>query len=375
MRLKLAYSLLLVAATVGCKAARQVPGSEVQTAGSGPKALCEGQSIKICQFPNDHELDEAIQLVLGDIQAAEAARKPGTQDLALARVACAEVAYPGNEPAIRAEASKRGTFICLFNSQFTMNVALNRLSTFIEDFETVDETPGYTDEKWVDAQKTNGSLGHNLESQDLEKYMTATKKHLDRRAKSPTIGIKMETEFFDRYIRAKLDKTRGKPTSIFLGVFLPSKDESTDAAAVLKATLGHEIFHSLYFHSAPMQKIVKTYIDAAPPPDVKALKKKLSQKGYAVENTDGKPPSPKQVYMFYNEVQAYLLESGACTDGAFVRYEDDDLDEPLKPVPGHAPMVVKYAAGLRQKLLAASVISPEWAGKWSPDLVTTGCVP
>ncbi|MCX6127856.1 MAG: hypothetical protein NTX25_02180 [Proteobacteria bacterium] len=370
----LAFSLVLLGILNACKTVDQGAASQVMNK-KQDRLDCGGDEIQICVLPDQYPLDVAIDRVLEPVQ--ESVKKHGLDknNLDHAIVACAEVSYPGSEAAIINEAKKRGTFICLFNSAFVMNMSLNRLSTFIEDFETVDQKSDYSDKQWVKAQIDDGTQGHNLESQDLQRYLKETKKYIDKRAKSEVKGIKLETEFLENYIRPAIDEVRGKPKSILLGVFLPEEGKKKDASAQLKAVLGHEIFHSLYFHCDKMQKQVKGYIDGTQPEEVRLMKKKLSQKGYAVENSDGKAPSEKQIYMFYNEAQAYLLESGACRDGAFVEYEDGDKESPEKPIENKSPLIVKHTGKLRQVLLKENVISADWAQKWSPDLTAMGCKP
>lgn len=331
-------------------------------ASAGNSAVCSGKNIEMCIIPGNLELDVAIDSVLAELK--DQPRGPNGP----AKVACAELNYPGAEPKVLAEKDQRGTFICLFNHTSSMNMALNRLSTYIEDFETVDAASDYSDAAWAAAQLTNGSLGHNLESPDLRRYLAETKAHITKRAQSSVAGIQLENEFMNRFIVPMIEK---KPKSILLGVPLP---ESTGdaAAAELKAVLGHEVFHSIYFHSDLMKKLVKTYIDATSAEDVALMKKRLGQKGYAVENEDGSAPTPKQNYMFYNETAAYLLESGACTDGAFMSYIDESVED-LVPVSKTAPLVVRHAAKLREILVGQQVIEANWAQKWSPDLLKAGC--
>lgn len=338
-----------------------------------PAVTCSVEAMTRCEFAGRHDLDKAIALVLKNVQDHVAASPAPTTSLDGAHVACAEVAYPGNEPVLIAEKEKRGTFICLFNNQYTMNMALNRISTFVEDFETVDAKQDYSDTSWTEAQKTDGTLGHNLESPDIKRYQRETSTYIQRRSGSNLRGIRLESEFLSGFIARKIDDETGKPQSILLGVPLPAAGGTRDAMDELKAVLGHEIFHSLYFHSAQMREIVKSFIDELPKRDVDLMKRKLLIKGYDVVNDDGSPPSEKQVYMFYNEAQAYLLESGACTDGAFMSYSDEDAEEPEHMIEKTAPLVVKYAAALRQRLVESGVIARDWANAWSPDLVQAGC--
>ncbi len=363
--------VLLFQVLAACKTTGSNKSSD--TLGNKEDLKCKGKDIEICKVEGQHPLDEAIELVLKQVQKSVDKHGIDKKDLDNAFVACTEVAYPGNEALIKSEEAQRGTFICLFNTSFVMNMALNRLSTFIEDFETVDASSSYSDKKWVKNQIDDGTMGHNLESQDLQRYLKETKVFIDKRAKSDVKGIQVESEFLEKFIRPTIDAAKGKPKSILLGVYLPEEGKKRDAAAELKAVLGHEIFHSLYFHSEKMQKLVKDYVDASGPADVAMMKRKLMQKGYAVENKDGTPPSEKQQYMFYNEAEAYLLESGACTDGAFMAYSDEDSEEPEHIIEKTAPLVVKHAAKLRQVLLKENVMSAEWASKWSPDLVLAGC--
>ncbi len=350
--------LSLVIGAAACSTAQDK--SEIASTSA---AGCSSGSIEVCVLPGAYELDTAIDSVLSNLK--QKAKGDGFNG---ARVACTEVSYPGAEPKVLAEAAERGTFICLFNNTATMNMALNRLSTFIEDFETVDADAKYSDEVWAEEQKSNGSLGHNLESQDLSRYLKETKPFIEKRSQSQVLGIQIENEFSKKFI---LPMLQNKPKSILLGVPLP-ETSGEEAAAELKAVLGHEIFHSLYFHSDVMQQVVKSYVDAASAADISLMKKRLSQKGYAVENEDGSPASAKQSYMFYNETAAYLLESGACTDGAFMSYVDESVED-LKEISKTAPLVVKHAAKLREILVSKQVIDPQWAKKWSPDLIKDGC--
>jgi hypothetical protein len=366
-------SLFLFGSAAACTHGAHSATGEMAAAQTAAPVTCSGEAMTRCDFAGRHELDKAIALVLKNVQDHVAANPAPADSIEGAHVACAEVAYPGNEPTLLAETAKRGTFICLFNSQYTMNLALNRISTFVEDFETVDEKADYSDARWVEAQKTDGTLGHNLESPDIKRYQRETATHIQRRSRSDLRGIRLESEFLSGFVAPKMDAERGKPESILLGVPLPAAGGTTDAMEELKAVLGHEIFHSLYFHSAKMREIVQSYIDGLPQRDVDQMKRKLMIKGYDVVNDDGSPPSEKQVYMFYNETQAYLLESGACRDGAFMSYSDEDAEEPRHMIEKTAPLVVQYAGGLRQRLVDAGVIAKPWADQWSPDLVSAGC--
>lgn len=350
---------------------------------SGKDPLCYGKSITICDFPGEYPLDKAISLVLNNVGEQAKRQGPSDKTLSHAHVACAEVAYPGGEKTILAESSRRGTFICLFNNSYAMNMSLNRLSTFIEDFETVDSKADYSEVNWSTSQATETTMGHNLESPDILRYMRETQTYIKNRTQSSDLGTRVEAEFLKSYISLKIQgdskspgdrANKGKPQSIFLGVPLPELESPAEAQAQLTAVLGHEIFHALYFHSAKLQTLVKDYIDKTGTEDTELMKRRLSQKGYAVTNDDGSPPSAKQTYMFYNESLAYLLESGACTDGAFMSYRDDDQDQPKETLKNTAPLVVKHAANLRKILVSEGVITPNWATQWSPDLIQkSGC--
>ncbi len=345
----------------------------VTTKSSAAKPNCYGTSLKICDFPGQYHLDEAISLVLKNIQDSKLSGVP-SDSLHGAQVACAEVAYPGSEKAIMDDSAHRGTFICLFNNSYSMNMSLNRLSTFIEDFEVADATLGYDDGIWAKKQATEKTMGHNLESPDIKRYVSETKHYIEKRAKSTDLGTSVESEFLSGFILPKIDETTGKPKSVILGVPLPEAATTPDPEAQLTAVLGHEIFHALYFHSNKLQSLAKNFIDNLGADDRKLLTQRLSQKGYAVTNSDGTPPSPKQTYMFYNETVAYLLESGACSDGAFVSYVDSDAEEPHEVIPQTAPLVVDHAANLRKILVSQGTISQSWADQWSPDLTKKiGC--
>jgi hypothetical protein len=365
------WSGLLICLALGaCKSTAPRDDSDHQLASAAASTdapSCTGQQLSLCKYARSYELGAAIDLAVlhlqGKSSGASAAGSPAPA------VVCAEVSYPGREPELMRQTAKRGTYMCLFDSQYSMNMALNRISTFVEDFITVDAEPGYSDAAWSAKQKTEGTKGHNLESPDLTRYLEETRQHVGRRAQSSEAGVRLENEFLEGFIKPMLDPRTGKPISIVLGVYMPPSDEG-DPGAILRAYLGHEIFHSLYFHSEKMRGIVNSYIDALPEGEQGAMRRKLWQKGYAVINDDKTPPSAKQIYMFYNEVAAYLLESGACVDGAFMSYEDDESDEPKIIIPSHAPLVVAHAAKLRRKLLDASVITSDWARVWSPELAS-----
>lgn len=365
--------VLVFMALSACKSTAPHDAADHQLASSGAGAdspTCAGEQLSLCRYARSYELGAAIDLAVAHLQAGSGAGAASTAERPAPAVVCAEVSYPGREPELMRQTAQRGTYMCLFDSQYSMNMALNRISTFVEDFITVDAEPGYSDAAWADQQKTEGTKGHNLESPDLARYLEDTRQHVAKRARSSDAGIRLENEFLEGFIKPMLDPRTGKPTSIVLGVYMPPSDEG-DPARILRAYLGHEIFHSLYFHSERMRRIVNSYIDALPEGEQGAMRRKLWQKGYAVLNTDGTPPSAKQIYMFYNEVAAYMLESGACVDGAFMSYEDDESDEPKIVIPNHAPLVVAHAATMRRKLLDASVITSEWARVWSPEL--KGC--
>ena len=341
---------------------------------SATKAFCYGSELNVCSFPGQHELDQAADLILRHVETHNAqipAKMPTHES---PTVACAEVAYPGQEPEIIAESHKRGTFICLFNSRYAMNMALGRISAFVEDFVTVDREAGYSHEQWSKAQMANTTLGHNLEAPGIRRYLTETRPLIEARTLSKDPGTMLESEFLHTYIVPKLDPIYGKPESIFLGVYLPTKKPSTDANEKLKSVLGHEIFHGLFFHSKKMRKIVQDYIDELSTDEKKMIEKYLSLRGYAVAAQKGGDPTPQQLYLLANETQAYLLEASACSPNFMVSGLQEAFSSPPSLVSREDSFTSKHSKALRKKLIEAEVITREWADRWSPQGgVTMNC--
>lgn len=359
--------LVLVLLVMACRTPRAHEQGESGLASnrgtSAPR--CGGQFIRMCELVGEHDLATTIEETLKTVQTPAS----GTP-LPAHRVACGAVRYPGAEAQLQGPKAGIATLVCLFDSQYSMNMALNRISTFVEDFTTVDAEPGYSDAAWAQKQQSEGTKGHNLESPDLARYAAETASYIRHRARSTDPGIALEAEFHAAFVEPMLHPHSGKSRFIVLGVYVPPPAETDDPAGLLKAVLGHEIFHALYFHSEKMRTLVKNYVDAQSPYEQTLMRRRLVQKGYAVSNADGAPPSAKQQYMFYNETQAYLLESGACADGAFISYQDEDKDEPQQPLKGQAPLVLRHAAPLRRLLLEAKVIDADWTKEWSPSSIS-----
>ena len=103
---------------------------------------CYGEHILICEFKSSYELRAGIELLVDSVSK--------TSDHA--SVSCAEISYGGEEENIKNEVDTRGNYICLFNSAYTMNSSLNRMSTFIEDFKIVDKDPSYSEQSWAEQQ-------------------------------------------------------------------------------------------------------------------------------------------------------------------------------------------------------------------------------
>ena len=142
-----------------------------------------------------------------------------------------------------------------------------------------------------------------------------------------------------------MKKIQNDKPFILLGVFLTSDKEPPKQMEDLISTLGHEIFHSFYFHSSKMRNLVKEFFDENSPEGIESLTNQLQDFGHSIIDKEGN----QKKYMIYNEAQAYLLENGAYTDAAFARTEFPQ----------------KFSSKLRKLLIDEKIIKEDWASKWS----------
>ena len=292
--------------------------------------------LQIDILEGEYDIDDVIPLMVEKLSKLSS----NTNSLDDATVICADIIYPGYVET--ADSDNPKTILCLFNNRYVMNTTLKRMGNFIEDLIIADEEPNYSDTQWVEDKKTDRIEGYNLESPDIEKYLNETKSLIQNRQSSSVQGIQIENSFLENFL---LKKIQNDKPFILLGVFLTSDKEPPKQMEDLISTLGHEIFHSFYFHSSKMRNLVKEFFDENSPEGIESLTNQLQDFGHSIIDKEGN----QKKYMIYNEAQAYLLENGAYTDAAFARTEFPQ----------------KFSSKLRKLLIDEKIIKEDWASKWS----------